>query len=196
MLRKQIECLSRLIELDETEITKLEGKTPNVGVLLKHGSGRLYGLLSEIAHFSTSDPASLLHISKEGERIGPSHRPHFKEIAVKYFKISHFLTCRFAMWLLQSQKRWYKSDNFDEADQILMTIVTQAFALELITIPKRCLTPRSSGAPTAGHQALSGGRRYIFTSPGLASCRRRPLSSNVRPRNPDTRCSLLTGKIR
>jgi hypothetical protein len=44
------------------------------------------------------------------------------------------------------------------------------------------LTPRSSGAPTAGHQARSGGTRYIFASPGLASCRRRPLSSNVRHR--------------
>ena len=42
-----------------------------------------------------------------------------------------------------------------------------------------CLTLRSSGAPTAGHQARSGGTRYIFASPGLASCRRRPLSSNV-----------------
>ena len=28
------------------------------------------------------------------------------------------------------------------------------------------LTPRSSGAPTAGHQARSGGTRYIFASPG------------------------------
>jgi hypothetical protein len=46
---------------------------------------------------------------------------------------------------------------------------------------QRGLTPRSSGAPTAGHQARSGGTRYIFASPGLASCRRRPLSSNVRP---------------
>ena len=46
---------------------------------------------------------------------------------------------------------------------------------------KRGLTTRSSGAPTAGHQARSGGTRYIFASPGLASCRRRPLSSNVRP---------------
>ncbi len=43
------------------------------------------------------------------------------------------------------------------------------------------LTPRSSGAPTAGHQAQVGGTLYIFTALGLASCRRRPLSSNVRP---------------
>ena len=42
------------------------------------------------------------------------------------------------------------------------------------------LTPRSSGAPTAGHQARAGGTRYIVIGPGLASCRRRPLSANVR----------------
>ena len=44
----------------------------------------------------------------------------------------------------------------------------------------RGLTPRSSGAATAGHQARAGGTPYIFTGPGLASRRRRPLSSNVR----------------
>jgi hypothetical protein len=49
------------------------------------------------------------------------------------------------------------------------------------TVAQCCLTPRSSGAPTAGHQARAGGTRYIFTGPGLASCRCRPLSSNVRP---------------
>jgi hypothetical protein len=47
--------------------------------------------------------------------------------------------------------------------------------------PGRGLTPRSTGAPTAGHQARAGGTRYIFTGRALASCRCRPLSSNVRP---------------
>ena len=45
---------------------------------------------------------------------------------------------------------------------------------------RRGLTPRSSGAPTAGHQARACGTSSILTGPGLASCRRRPLSSNVR----------------
>ena len=45
---------------------------------------------------------------------------------------------------------------------------------------QRRLTPRSSGAPTAGHQARAGGTPHIFTGPGLASYRCRPLSSNVR----------------
>ena len=48
---------------------------------------------------------------------------------------------------------------------------------------QRCPTPRSSGAPTAGHQARAGGTRYIFTSPSLASSRRRPRSSNVGQRS-------------
>ena len=46
----------------------------------------------------------------------------------------------------------------------------------------RGLTFRSSGAPTAGHQRPAGGTRYIFAVRALASYRRRPLSSNVRPR--------------
>ena len=45
---------------------------------------------------------------------------------------------------------------------------------------QRCLTLRSSGAPTAGYQARSV-VRSIFHSPGLVPYRRRPLSSNVRP---------------
>ena len=47
--------------------------------------------------------------------------------------------------------------------------------------PSCGLTPRSSGAPTAGHQARSVAC-LIFHSPGLASHRWLPLSSNVRPR--------------
>lgn len=46
----------------------------------------------------------------------------------------------------------------------------------------RCgITHISSGSPTAGHQARAGGTRYIFTGPGLASCRCRPFSYNVIP---------------
>ena len=57
----------------------------------------------------------------------------------------------------------------------------RSWARRVLTRPRiallqqRCLTCRSTGAPTAGHQARSGGTRYIFASPGLASCRRRPL---------------------
>jgi len=49
----------------------------------------------------------------------------------------------------------------------------------------RALTPRSRRGPTASHQARATGTVYIFCGPGLASCRRPRLTSNVRRhRNP------------
>jgi [ribosomal protein S5]-alanine N-acetyltransferase len=52
-------------------------------------------------------------------------------------------------------------------------------------VAHRCgITPRSTGAPTAGHQRPGGGTRYIFTARALASRRRRPVTSNVRRRSP------------
>ena len=45
---------------------------------------------------------------------------------------------------------------------------------------KCCLTPRSSRAPTAGHQAPATGTVYIFCGRGLASHRWFRLTSNVR----------------
>ena len=42
------------------------------------------------------------------------------------------------------------------------------------------LTPRSSGAPTAYHQAREAGTVYIFFIAGLAACRWLPRSSNGR----------------
>ena len=41
------------------------------------------------------------------------------------------------------------------------------------------LTQRSTGAPTAGHQARAAGTRYILCGPGLASSRCRPVSSTL-----------------
>jgi len=61
----------------------------------------------------------------------------------------------------------------------------------------RGLTPRSSGAPTAGHaghQAL--GLRPILRLLSGASCRRRPLSSNVRPRNQPHAHQLRPDRLR
>ena len=46
-----------------------------------------------------------------------------------------------------------------------------------------CLTLRSTGAPTAGHQARPVSAQPIFHWPGLPSCRCLPVSSNVRPHN-------------
>ena len=49
---------------------------------------------------------------------------------------------------------------------------------------QRCLTPRSSRAPTACHAGPAGGTRYIFAIRARASHRWCRLNSNVRPRMP------------
>jgi hypothetical protein len=59
----------------------------------------------------------------------------------------------------------------------------ESLACEIIrpaTSAHGCLTPRSTGAATAGHQGPACGTRCIFTARALASCRCRPVSSNVR----------------
>ena len=47
-----------------------------------------------------------------------------------------------------------------------------------------CLTLRSRRGPTASHQARATGTGCIIRGPGLASCRRSRLTSNVRPHKP------------
>ena len=60
------------------------------------------------------------------------------------------------------------------------------------TTARRGLTLRSSGAPTACHQARATVQVCIFCSAGLASRRRRPLTSNVRPhKTPGCRVRVL-----
>ena len=61
--------------------------------------------------------------------------------------------------------------------------LSKGLRLPVDRVHKRMIS-REYVLSTAGHQARSGGTRYIFASQGLASCRRRPLSSNVRRRNP------------
>jgi len=52
------------------------------------------------------------------------------------------------------------------------------------TIAARCLTPRSSRAPTAGHAGPVGGTLYIFANRARASHRWCRLNSNVRRHKP------------
>jgi len=52
---------------------------------------------------------------------------------------------------------------------------------ESVLSRQRGLTRRSRRGPTASHQARATGTQYIICGPGLASCRRPRLTSNVRP---------------
>ena len=71
LIRKQLESVARLHELDSTPLQKLAGKVPNIKSVLARQAARVYGDLSEVAHFSTSRVSALLHVLQDGDRIGP-----------------------------------------------------------------------------------------------------------------------------
>ena len=58
---------------------------------------------------------------------------------------------------------------------------TQSWCLATVTGWGESLRIRSTGEPTAHHQGPVGGTRYIFANWALASHRRLPVTSNVRP---------------
>ncbi len=60
LIRKQLESVARLNELDQRPLHKLEGKTPNIRMFFEHGGGEMYGHLSEVAHFSKPRVSELM----------------------------------------------------------------------------------------------------------------------------------------
>jgi hypothetical protein len=97
LIRKQLESLARLHELDQKPLEKVEGRTPNVGMFFRHGGGEMYGQLSEVAHFSKPRVAELMHVFQDGTRIGPSLHPVFTEYSFACLDMHHCCDLFFGM---------------------------------------------------------------------------------------------------
>lgn len=103
LLRKQLEVIARLHELDALEDKKVpEKKTPNVGAL-KSKVGGLYGPLSEVAHSSVPDHFHLL---------GKGENNHFTSVYPKFSRNSYALLheaghvfLEFWIWLSKFNER-------------------------------------------------------------------------------------------
>ena len=115
LIRKQLEAVSRLVEIDTIPLDKLVGKTPNIGTLLKQGTGRIYGVLSQAAHSATPDIAEYLHVVEYGDQIGPSLMPRFTDKSSLCSDINSFLALLFLAWLIQKLPSWYPTyDNTND----------------------------------------------------------------------------------
>jgi len=129
LIRKQLESLARLHELDSKPLQKLAGKVPNIQNVLKGEAGRMYGHLSEVAHFSKPRVAELLHVVEEDELIGPSLMPVFNERCFACLDMNCFIALYFIAWLVAKLPTWYPEyDNTEEQKMIIM-----AFELALKT---------------------------------------------------------------
>lgn len=90
--RKQIELIARLSEIDKKtnkkeSIHKLKGKTPNIGNgNVSENLKNMYGMFSEIAHSSKTEPFALFAENLEHDVIGysvlPKYDPHNTIVAL------------------------------------------------------------------------------------------------------------------
>jgi len=107
LLRKQLESLVRLHELDTKPVGKLEGKVPNIQNVMNKGAGRVYGNLSEVAHFAKPKVTELLHVVENGERCGPSLHPLYSERALACFDLHCYVAIYFLAWFVEKLTAWY-----------------------------------------------------------------------------------------
>jgi hypothetical protein len=134
LIRKQLESLARLHELDSTPWQKLTGKVPNIKNILKGTSGRMYGNLSEVAHFSTPRVAELLHVIEDGELLGPSLLPQYSKESGACFDMNCFVAIYFIAWLVEKLPKWYLGYDNTEDKHTLVNITLLAVNLGVIHV--------------------------------------------------------------
>jgi len=107
LVRKQLESLARLHELDDKPLQKLLRKTPNVINTLKAVGKGAYPKLSEIAHFASPNAAELLHVIEDGDKFGPSMIPVYTKSAHGCFDFQALVALYFLFWFVNKQKTLY-----------------------------------------------------------------------------------------
>jgi hypothetical protein len=107
LIRKQLESLTRIHELDKNPLAKLLKKTPNVINCFKSVGKKIYPHLSEIAHFATPRVGELLHVVEDGDLVGPSLHPRYTKFAHGSFDLLALVSIYFLFWLIEKQKSWF-----------------------------------------------------------------------------------------
>jgi len=132
LVRKQLESLARLNELDSKPLAKLHGRTPNIQNALVGKAGRIYGDLSEIAHFATPRVAEFLHVIERGTATGPSLLSVYSERAVACMDMSQFVALYFQVWMSDKLKDWYPSNDNSEISTALDLVIGTALDAGII----------------------------------------------------------------
>ncbi|SMP86929.1 hypothetical protein SAMN06313486_10438 [Epsilonproteobacteria bacterium SCGC AD-308-P11] len=137
LMRKQLETIVRLNELDSKSLEKLLGKTPNVGNILKGESGKIYELLSGIAHSSSHRIGELLSVVEDGEKVGVSNIPTYSEHAHSGWDLNTFISFYFLFHLLECVENWYPEKDFSEYSNLLFSTFAIAVKNGTINIPEK-----------------------------------------------------------
>lgn len=134
--RKQLESLARLHEIDAKPLNKLFHKTPNISNVLRGESGRMYGHMSEVAHFSTPRVAELLHIVEDGQMVGPSLHPQYTEQSHACSDMEYFVAIYFAGWFVEKLAEWYPSNDYSADKNLLGEAILVALKCGVLRAPE------------------------------------------------------------
>lgn len=121
ILRKQVELLARLYELEKEEFESLSGKTPNLGVL-KTKIKRLYSAFSEGAHSATYGSMSLLGFYENRERRAHIFYPEFTENTEIVFDNWIFVFLEFTLWALDFKAEYLEDYDKKNDEQVFKNI--------------------------------------------------------------------------
>lgn len=132
LIRKQLESLTRMNELDSKPLLKLLKKTPNVINCFNKPGKKIYPHLSEVAHFATPRVGELLHVVEDGELVGPSLYPQYVEAAHGCFDLQAFVSIYFLFWIIGKQESWYPEIDTKDDMAVLNNILNMAIETGVI----------------------------------------------------------------
>jgi len=135
LTRKQLESLARLHEIDSKPLNRLFKKTPNISNVLQGESGRLYGELSEVAHFSTPRVTELLHVVERGGLVGPSLHPRYNKKSHACSDMEYFVAIYFCGWFVEKIDEWYPDSELTEERVILSEAILLALDCGVLRKP-------------------------------------------------------------
>jgi hypothetical protein len=138
LIRKQLEALTRLHEIDDKPLLKLLKKTPNVINLFGEGGKKLYPTLSEIVHSATPRVGELLTIETfDDGRTGPSLHPAYNVDALACYDIHAYVSIYFVFWFIEFLKKiygdTYKSDIDEKTFYTMIKIAEESGIIQLPT---------------------------------------------------------------
>lgn len=136
LIRKQLENLTRLHEVDEKPLNKLLGKTPNVINTFQKFAKKAYMDLSEVAHFGRPRVGQLMgYQTAEDGKAGPSLLPLFTSHAFEIYKTYGAIMTLFVNWLIDFEEKMYVENDFiDLHRDLLKMLYASAFKAGVLLI--------------------------------------------------------------
>jgi hypothetical protein len=141
--RKQIELIARLSEIDKKtnnkeSIHRLKGKTPNIGNgNVSENLKNMYGMFSEIAHSSKTEPFALLAQKLDNDTIGYNILPEYDSINTIVALNNHIqLFFDFVIYMFNFQKIFIP-DYTDDVDMELVEKLIENGKLAKLSVFER-----------------------------------------------------------